>query len=168
MRSFFQDIARISKSSIPASMPPANSFSQSFLGSSIAVLDTSLSSVLDSLPSVEYTKQLSSSATATVDHVMEPELGHSNPSPYFILYTVRSHGDSWSRAARRRAKTQGQMKASSMGVNATTQLVCELKCNGATVGCRWLRGNDRQLFESFWSHVTHKLRDKLRNLSHTP
>lgn len=87
-------------------------------------------------------------------------------------FRVEAAANTWSRAARRRAK---QNLASLTGIEIEsdrTQLAVFIRTlnrpqsqNWYSLECTWLRGLDRSLFESFWAHVSRKVGAGLEKLA---
>ncbi|KAG8974400.1 hypothetical protein FRC05_007561 [Tulasnella sp. 425] len=95
--------------------------------------------VLDSLPAVRWTQ------AAQVD-ANQP-----------ITITASATANCWSRAARRRAVTFSNEGPPVLTCQFAVTSEADSKTN---LHCQWVRGRERDLFESFWSHVSRKVADK--------
>ncbi|KDQ17001.1 hypothetical protein BOTBODRAFT_30380 [Botryobasidium botryosum FD-172 SS1] len=144
------NLARISNHALQAAIPPHNNLQQTY-GNTISpegLMDT-IRSVLSAHPGM---------------HVEEiPALGQ-NPS---VLASLRvcAWGNTWSRAARRKKRNDDEMQVDTRdGAHGSTPASVECVIEGRRkelgacyLECRWVRGRDRALFESLWSHLSRKV-----------
>lgn len=128
-----QRLTRTLSSQLSACLPPANEVSLT-VKVSPDTLNRRIQAILSPLPSV----MLAETGTPTM--------------------IVSATYNCWSRAARRK-KDQG--KASVQLPPGPPALVCQLRVAAVDVGsllhCRWLKGEDRPLFDSFWNHLSRKI-----------
>jgi hypothetical protein len=114
-------------------------------------------------------------ASATLTHFLasldlQATVGENEPSSHTWL--VVAHVASWTRAARRnRSKPQPCIQACN---NARPLLICELtlRCEDANerqveLLASWIRGLDRQSFESFFSTCVRKAASAVKLLQHS-
>ncbi|KAG8984628.1 hypothetical protein FRB93_006408 [Tulasnella sp. JGI-2019a] len=145
-------LVRISKPQLASVMPARNEL-QITLSRGINLVDVEklLSDVLGSLSAVEH-------------HSVPPPDGKGGS------FQVQAWAHSWSRSARRQ---QQQNKQAQIDHNAGQRpiLRCRIswwsetkpqKEQDRVVQCRWIEGKDRQLFESFWGHVSRKAFDAVQ------
>lgn len=148
-----QNLARISNHALQSVMPPHNTLRQTYEGarSPERLLDT-LKEVLHAQPSVRL-----------------EEFGIGSPSAGNMR--VSAWGNTWSRAARRKRKARAESNAlrteeTEMQKQEELERPPLIECvahAGRTesgtcfLECRWVRGKDRALFESLWSHLSRKV-----------
>ncbi len=157
-----QSLARPTSDSLRQFVPLPNELQQSYQRPSL--LDTALRSavkgVLANIDGVSFV-QLDPPSLA-IDSPNPP------PSTQLELF-VKASRNSWSRAERRK-RTAGASNAE-LNSPAAPMLTCIIRelasvisttaVDGETkklvIQCSWIRGRDRGLFESFWSHVSRKV-----------
>ena len=151
-------------------MPPPNSLG--FVPSKdISLLDIrqSLENVLITVDGITY---IPIYGARLLDHQMEgkPAIQNSNSDSSISLRVV-ARQNTWSRAARRRQARAEATHPSVPGddpAKIRPALICDIywgsdvsqvlsKRHNSVLECRWVEGEDRNLFESFWNHVTRKL-----------
>lgn len=156
-----QNLGRPSSQSLRHLVPLPNTLRQSYsvdLLSSGEILFTTLTDILEHLEQVQF------------DHVDGPE------EPVINRIRVRALRNSWSRSSRRqREALQPLLLSATTELNAESSapiLVCDVEVAvPAEVGGSyqlvgtWVEGRRRADFESFCSHITRKVTDKLRAMT---
>ncbi|KAG8908949.1 hypothetical protein FRB99_000052 [Tulasnella sp. 403] len=132
-------LCRVPKALFHGSLPLPNELIQSYPGASKAGLKECLSTLLSGLPLVRL------EGTAQED-----------------AFLVHAAANCWSRAARRK-----QAYSAPIDNIGPTIMTCNLRLesgndNDIQLRCRWIYGLERDIFETFWSHITRKVTDMLR------
>lgn len=82
---------------------------------------------------------------------------------------VNAAADTWSRAARRKRLQDSSLSRIHVDMDVDMGFTCLIRCSSGTnegigegkksltLECTWVRGHERALFESFWSHVCRKV-----------
>ncbi|KAG8966200.1 hypothetical protein FRC03_012318 [Tulasnella sp. 419] len=163
------DITRINKSHISHSMPLPNDLRQTFkvVKSTLPTaqrVESALHAVFTSLESLSIIGTNSSDQSQGDQMTFQTRCPHNE-----FTVIVQSAANSWSRSARRKKAKEGVQ-----GVKPTNSPQVILECEialfrltdqtSATLQCSWRRGRERELFESFWSHVCHKVGDRLNQI----
>lgn len=162
-----QKVARSLPTAHHALLPPPNCLTQSYPSThSVSQLRTSLEDVLREVEGVQIHPTALSACT--------PKSGEGSDD---FTIRVEAVANSWSRAARRRAKQNPTLEFTSLFAGTETktgrpQLVVLIRSvaspqsqNRHLLECIWLQGLDRPLFESFWAHVSRKVGTRLESLA---
>lgn len=160
-----QPLTRPASESLRPYLPLPNELQQSYQPSSSNSISTRaiVERVLASIDCVHFS-QLDCSPPA-----VDSTISSSPLLPPLWELLVKASRNTWSRAERRK-KTAGATESDSTSPTAPPMLSCiiqEISSSGPTTGggghknlvlrCSWIRGHDRALFESFWSHVSRKV-----------
>jgi hypothetical protein len=159
-------LTRPGSESLHALLPPPNTFQQiypSITTNSLETLHrtlTSLAELCHELVGVKFTR-------------LPPPTSDS----YEVAAMVSAWGNTWSRKARRRLEqlrkgtaggTPGSLALDSVALGNTGEsaLSLTIRCSFSADGggsatplvleASWMKGKDRELFETFWSHVSRK------------
>ncbi|KZT18013.1 hypothetical protein NEOLEDRAFT_1165857 [Neolentinus lepideus HHB14362 ss-1] len=153
-------LGRIRNPTIQHLMPPRNTLRQPFSTTNLSRLTAALENALANLDSVTFAPNTVQQTVAVSD---DEELLLTD----ILISATRN---SWSRAARRKAKNPNAASQSAMEIEASTVVMrCRLqirrvvhshdradKQEGLVVDASWMEGQDRALFDSFVSHVMRK------------
>lgn len=144
---YVQSLIRISKAQLSNVMPLRNELSQVLLAR-IQDVGVAVRDVLQALP------------TVGIQGPLDRDSGEGDTSSSSIA--VYATANCWSRSARRRCDREGNNEAGN--VSKAAVLRCSISWasmggaieNEVLLNCRWAQGRERELFESFWSHVSRK------------
>jgi len=133
-----------------------------------------LQSAIPSHNNLRQTYENAASPGALIDIVRSvlsahPEMRVEESSPQApsapMSLRVYAWGNTWSRAARRKKKGNDGMQVD-VGDRGHTRTPALVECiirggrkesSACYLECRWVRGRDRALFESLWSHLSRKV-----------
>lgn len=133
-----QALCRVSKSQFAGHMQLPNTMAQAFSNTTVSRVTSSTITVLNSLPAVRCSQT--------------PRQDIGQP----IVISASATANCWSRSARRKAGAFSDEGPAVLTCHFTVTSEADAKVN---LHCQWVRGRERGLFESFWSHVSRKVAD---------
>ncbi|KIO20285.1 hypothetical protein M407DRAFT_30076 [Tulasnella calospora MUT 4182] len=132
-------LCRVSRSQFAGHMPHPNNMVQAISQTTVSGVISSTLTILNSLPAVRWSQT--------------PQGDVSQP----VVITASATANCWSRSARRKAGAFSDDGPAVLTCQFTVTSEADSKVN---LYCQWVRGRERGLFESFWSHVSRKVAEK--------